>query len=67
GVKIPRVGTKSWDFYYEIWSETNDRRAAHGITPVVAYDFVGHTTIEIPTQWREAIDRYESGPQEAFV
>lgn len=67
GVKISRVGTKSWDFYYEIWSETHQRRAAFGKTTVVAYDFVHGTSIAIPSEWRTAIDRYENGPQRSFV
>jgi len=67
GIRISRVGTKSWDFGYEIWSETHNRRAAHGTTTVVAFDFINHTTIEIPAGWREAIDRFESGPQHVFV
>ena len=67
GVKISRVGTKSWDFYYEIWSETHSRRAAYGITTVVAYDFVAHKTIAIPEQWRTSIAAYEAGPQRSFV
>lgn len=66
GVKIPRLGTKSWDYYYEIWSETHNRRVAHGITTVVAYDFVNHHSIEIPQEWREAIAAYEAGPQRIF-
>ena len=67
GIKISRLGNKSWDFAYEIWSETYDRRAAHGTTAVVAYDFVEHKTIAIPQEWREAIARYEDGPQNAFT
>ena len=67
GVKIPRLGTKSWDFYYEIWSETFDRRAAHGITTCVAYDFVHQKTIAIPDEWRASIASYEAGPQRLFT
>ena len=67
GVRIPRMGTKSWDFGYEIWSETKNRRAAHGITTVVAYDFVHHATILIPDEWRAAISAYEAGPQHLFA
>lgn len=67
GVKISRVGGKSWDFYYEIWSETKNRQAAHGVTTVVAYDFVNHTTIPIPERWREAIAAFEAGPQQLFI
>lgn len=66
GVKVSRIGTKSFDFSYEMWSETHGHRAAHGITTVVAYDFVHHRTIEIPQAWRDAISAYEEGPQEVF-
>ena len=67
GVKISRVGTKSWDFYYEIWSETHNRRAANGVTTVVAYDFEHHTSIPVPEKWRSAIAEFEAGPQQLFV
>jgi acyl-CoA thioester hydrolase len=64
GCKIPRIGNKSFDFYYEIWSETHDHRAAHGITTMVAFDFVGNRTIAVPQAWRNAIAEYESdGPR----
>jgi acyl-CoA thioester hydrolase len=67
GCRIPRIGTKSWDFGYEIWSETNGWRAARGITTVVAYDFVAQASIAIPQEWRDAIGVYEAGPQRFFV
>ena len=67
GCRVPRIGTKSFDFEYEIWSETHDYRAAHGITTVVAYDFVASASIVIPADWRNAIAEYESGPQNFFI
>ena len=67
GCRIPRIGNKSWDFGYEIWSETNESRAAYGITTVVAYDFIAQASILIPDEWREAIAAYEAGPQHFFV
>ncbi|HVA34086.1 MAG TPA: thioesterase family protein [Candidatus Baltobacteraceae bacterium] len=67
GCRISRIGTKSWDFAYEIWSETHDHRAAQGITTVVAYDFVNQKTIAVPQDWREAIAAYEAGPQRVFA
>jgi acyl-CoA thioester hydrolase len=66
GCRISRIGTKSWDFEYEIWSETHGHRAARGITTVVAYDFVQQCTIEIPPHWRESIAAFEAGPQREF-
>jgi len=66
GVRVSRMGTKSFDFGYEIWSETHDHRVAHGTTTVVAYDFVNRRTIEIPPEWRLAVDAFENGPQREF-
>jgi acyl-CoA thioester hydrolase len=67
GCRVLRLGNKSWDFEYAIWSVTRDERAAHGITTVVAYDFVAQKTIAIPPEWREAIAAYEAGPQRFFT
>jgi acyl-CoA thioester hydrolase len=67
GIRIPRIGTKSWDYEYEIWSETQNHRAAHGTTTVVAYDFVDQKTIVVPEEWRDAIAAYEAGPQRFFT
>src|SRR5215472_10521255 len=35
GIRVSRMGTKSWDYAYEIWSVTANARAAHGTTTVV--------------------------------
>jgi acyl-CoA thioester hydrolase len=67
GCRIGRIGTKSWDFEYEIWSESHEHRAAHGITTVVAYDFGEQHSIVIPQHWRDAIATYQAGPQREFV
>lgn len=66
GCRIPRIGNKSFDFEYEIWSETENRRAAHGTTTMVAFDFVHDRTIVVPQEWRDAIAEYESGPQRIY-
>jgi acyl-CoA thioester hydrolase len=67
GIRIPRIGTKSWDFEYEIWSVDDKERAARGITAMVAFDFVHQQTIAVPQHWREAIAAYEAGPQRSFT
>jgi len=66
GCRISRIGTKSWDFEYEIWSESKGHRAAHGTTTVVVYDFTAQHTMPIPDAWRAAIAAYEAGPQHTF-
>ena len=67
GIKVSRMGTKSWDFHYEIWSVTANARAAHGTTTVVAYDFNNHCTMAIPQAWRDGIAAFEAGPQRDFI
>jgi acyl-CoA thioester hydrolase len=67
GCRISRIGTKSWDFEYEIWSESHGHRAARGITTVVAFDFTVQKSIAVPGAWRTAIATYEAGPQHFFV
>ena len=67
GVRISRMGNKSLDYTYEIWSETHAWRAAYGSTTVVAYDFVAQRTIEIPPEWRSAVAAFEKGQQQSFI
>jgi len=57
--RIARIGRKSFDFLYEIWSETRQQRAAHGLTTMVAYDYEAEKSIVIPERWREIITAYE--------
>ena len=66
GCRISRIGTKSFDFAYEVWSEDHQHRAAHGITTMVAFDFTANATIAVPDRWRTAIAAFEAGPQELF-
>ncbi len=66
GVRVSRIGSKSFDFEYAVWSVDASHQAAHGFTTVVAYDFVARRTIVVPESWRENIAAYQSGPQEQF-
>ena len=59
GCRIARLGRKSFDFTYEIWSETRQLRAAHGVSSMVAYDYQAQTSIVVPERWRELIAAYE--------
>ena len=63
GIRVPRIGTKSWDFTYQIWSEDHNHSAAQGLTTMVAFNFVENRTIEVPGSWRETIAKFEAGPQ----
>jgi acyl-CoA thioester hydrolase len=59
GCRISRIGRKSFDFAYEIWSETRQLRAARGVSAMVAYDYKAKASIVIPERWREIITAYE--------
>jgi acyl-CoA thioester hydrolase len=59
GCRIARMGSKSFDFVYEVWSQTRHIRAARGLTTMVAYDYAAKTPIVIPQRWREIITAYE--------
>jgi acyl-CoA thioester hydrolase len=59
GCRISRIGRKSFDFMYEIWSETRQVRAARGVSAMVAYDYSAKASIVIPERWREFIAAYE--------
>ncbi len=66
GCKIPRIGNRSFDYAYEVWSETQNGRAAYGTTTMVAFDFTANRTIAVPEDWRSAIAEYEAGPQRIY-
>jgi len=59
GCRIPRIGHKSFDFIYEVWSASRNTMAARGRTVMVAYNNETKTSIAIPDEWREAISNYE--------
>ena len=66
GCRIPRIGNRSFDFHYEVWSITENQRAAHGKTTMVAFDFTSNQTTAVPQSWRDAIAEYERGPQRIY-
>jgi acyl-CoA thioester hydrolase len=66
GCRVSRIGTKSFDFAYEIWSEDQHHRVARGITTMVAFDFIANASISVPDRWRTAIAAFEAGPQQLF-
>jgi len=59
GCRVSRLGRKSFDFAYEIWSETRNFRAARAATTMVAFDYEAKSSILIPGRWREIITAYE--------
>jgi acyl-CoA thioester hydrolase len=59
GCRVSRIGRKSFDFAYEIWSVSREQRSARALTTVVAYDYQAKQSIVIPERWRELVTAYE--------
>lgn len=57
GVRVPRLGEKSFPFEYEIRSQGGV--AATGETTMVAYDRGTEGSVPIPDSWRESITEFE--------
>jgi acyl-CoA thioester hydrolase len=59
GVRVPRIGRKSFDFLFEFWSEDTNQRAAYCNTTLVAFNFQTKQSVPIPDKWRELISAHE--------
>lgn len=59
GCRISRIGRKSFDFAYEIWSASREQRSACALTTMVAYDYQAKRSIMVPERWRELVTGYE--------
>jgi len=57
--RISRLGRKSFDLLYEVWSVSRKSMAARGRTVMVAYNFETKTSIVIPEEWRKAFTAHE--------
>ena len=53
GVRVARVGTKSFDLEYELRS--GDRVVAAARSVLVSYDYDREQTTEIPDKWRRSL------------
>jgi acyl-CoA thioester hydrolase len=63
GIRCSRLGTKSLDFEYEIYSRTAATLAVRGFNAIVAYDYGAGKSVAIPPPWRDAILAFEPGLQ----
>jgi acyl-CoA thioester hydrolase len=57
--RVSRLGRKSFDLLYEVWSESRQSLAARGRTVMVAYNFETKSSIVIPEEWRKLITIHE--------
>ena len=60
GVRIDRLGNKSFDVLYNIEDSDTSREHARGSTVQVAYDYHTTQTIPIPDEWRGIISEFEN-------
>jgi acyl-CoA thioester hydrolase len=60
GVRILRLGNKSFDVLYTIEDSQTGSEHASGSTVQVAYDYHSAQTISIPDAWREIITEFEN-------
>jgi acyl-CoA thioester hydrolase len=59
GARVTRIGRKSFDFLFEMWSEDSKQRAAYCNTTLVAFNFETKSSVVIPEKWRELIAAHE--------
>lgn len=62
GVRISRIGGKSFTFEYAMWHEGNGIPAAEGESSMIAYNVVEACSIAVPQSWRTAVETYEPEP-----
>ncbi len=60
GVKVTRLGNKSFDIHYTIEDAATGVEHANGFTVQVAYDYKTGKTIPIPDRWRETLTEFEN-------
>jgi acyl-CoA thioester hydrolase len=65
GARVVRIGTKSFDFEHEVWSEDRGERCARIVSVMVAMDYTTNETAVVPTAWRERIAAFEPAPARA--
>ena len=59
GVRVPRLGNKSFTMEYSIENGIDGSMFATGKSIQVAYDYTTRQTTPIPKRWRELITEYE--------
>ena len=60
GVRVSRLGTKSFDVIYSIQDTHTKLEHASGSTVQVAYDYHTSQTIPIPGEWRRILTHFDN-------
>lgn len=61
GVRVSRLGRKSFDVEHRIDLITTEELLADGKAVLVTYDYRAGKSITIPDRWREVINAFENG------
>ena len=59
GVRVPRLGTKSMEFEFELRGP-DGRLVAEASSVHVAFDYVRREAIPVPDEWRRRIEAHEA-------
>ncbi|AJT63089.1 acyl-CoA thioesterase [Streptomyces chattanoogensis] len=62
GIRISRLGGKSFDFDYAVWRESDGAPAATGQSAMIAYNAVEEHSIPVPQAWQDAVEAFEPQP-----
>ena len=60
GGRVGKIGTKSFEFLHEVWSEDRNVRCATISCTLVAFDYQTNATIVVPDVWRAKIAAFET-------
>ena len=63
GVRISRLGNKSFTMDYLFVESGEDKPLATGYTIQVAFDYRSQQSITVPDKWRTTIESHESGAE----
>lgn len=61
GIECVNIGRKSLEFQFKIFRSINgvDEEIASGLNILVCFDHVEKQSIEVPQEWKNAIEKYE--------
>lgn len=61
GIECVSIGRKSLEFQFKIFRSLNDQdeEVASGLNVLVCFDHQENKSIEVPQEWKDAIEKYE--------
>ena len=59
GVRVDRIGGKSFDMSYRAVGRTENRLLAEGMSVQVAFDYVSRASVQVPDEFRSKVLAFE--------